>query len=31
MPLIFPRIDSAVSITGYHEFVVDKDAATFRI
>jgi len=31
MPLIFPRIDSAVSITGYHEFVVDKDAATFKI
>jgi proline racemase len=31
MPLIFPRIDSAVSITGYHDFVVDKDSAGFKI
>ena len=31
MALIFPRIDSAVSITGHHEFVVDKDSPTFKI
>jgi len=31
MPLIFPRIESAVSVTGYHEFVVDKDSPAFKI
>jgi proline racemase len=31
MALIFPRIDGDVSITGHHEFVVDKDSATFKI
>jgi proline racemase len=31
MPLIFPRIDSAVSITGHHEFVVEKDSPAFKI
>jgi proline racemase len=31
MPLIFPRIDSAVSITGHHEFVVDGDTLAFKI
>jgi proline racemase len=31
MALIFPRIDSAVSITGHHEFLIDKDSPGFRI
>jgi proline racemase len=31
VPLIFPRIESAVSVTGYHEFVVDKDSPAFKI
>jgi proline racemase len=31
MALIFPRIDSAVSLTGHHEFVVDNDSPAFKI
>ena len=31
MALIFPRIDSDVSITGYHEFLVDRDSPAFKI
>jgi proline racemase len=29
--LIFPRIEGAVSLTGHHEFVVNKDSPAFRI
>ena len=31
MALIFPRIDSAVSVTGHHEFVADDEGPVFRI
>ena len=31
MALIFPRIDSDVSITGYHEFLVERDSPAFKI
>jgi hypothetical protein len=31
IPLIFPRLESAVSVTGYHEFVVEKDSPEFKI
>jgi proline racemase len=31
MALIFPRIDSAVSVTGHHEFMADDEGPVFRI